>query len=192
MSDYFERAVEQTSFYDSPITNDFLIAEFAEPSVTAPIDLQVERSDLTIGETFCVRLDLEDLPCFSQVDQHYEAWGVEFKNAMAIKPSNPAYPPHSGSKVMMGSPESGWVEATFASPVRYVSSFITSSRRTVMMAFDRQNQLVAQTESPTGNLKQNGNQAANLKLSVQAANIHRITFHSMNGQITLDDFCFCG
>lgn len=191
MSDAFERAVEQSSLYDFPIDN-FLMDEWVESPAASPVKIQIEREDLATEETFCVRLDLEDLLCFTQIDRQYEAWGVEFRNAIAIVPSNPAYPPHSGSKVMFGAPESGWVEATFACPVRYVSGFITSSRRTVMMAFDRQNRLVAQTESPVSNLQQLGCNAANLKLSVQAANIHRITFQSMNGQITLDDFCFCG
>lgn len=178
--------------------------QFAEPRVAKRLDLNCDRGDLAPANlgTGCVRLDLEDLPCFSPVDRQYEAWGVQFKNAVAISPSNPAYPCHSGSMVMMGAPENGWLEATFVQPVRHVTSFITSSRRTVMRAFNRQNQLVAEMESPDGNLDNprpepgergsSGYSPANLKLSVSATEIHRITFHSYHGHLTIDDFCFCG
>lgn len=160
------------------------------PLVQSPIlDLKTESGELTTGPAVCVRLDWEDLACFSVVNHQYESWGVLFNNAIAIRPSNPVYPPHSGVMVLLGAPDSGWLEATFLRPVQYVSSFITSSRRTVMRAFNRQNQLVAETESPAANLADGD---ANLRLSLNAANISKITFQSFNGQLTVDDFCFCG
>jgi hypothetical protein len=177
---------------------------FAEPAVAKRLDVNCEPGNIVPAATdsqVCVRLDLEDLPCFSPVDRQYEAWGVQFKNAVAISPSNPAYPSHSGTMVMMGAPENGWLEATFVQPVRHVTSFITSSRRTVMRAFNRQNQLVAEMESPDANLDTPRSEPdrsgsthapANLRLSVSATEIYRITFHSYHGHLTVDDFCFCG
>lgn len=190
MSNCIERDVEKLPLYDS-FVNDPPIAGFAKLP-TVPLTLPLERGNIATRKAFCVRLDLEDLSCFSQVDQQYKALGVQFKNAIAINPSNPAYAPHSGSMVIMGGPENGWIEATFTRPVRCVSSFITSSRRTVMMAFDDQDRFLAQTESSDGNLKQTGNRSAklHLQLNLQADNIRRVTFHSINGQITLTGFCF--
>lgn len=156
----------------------------------ANLNLQVENGDLAAGVAVCIRLDLEDLPCFTQVDRQYEAWGVLFKNAVAIRPSNPAFPPRSGVMLLHGAPDSGWIEATFLRPVQYVSSFITSSRLTVMSAFDCHNQLIAQIASPDANF-QGSAYCPNLRLSVNAANIHRITLYSFNGQLTIDEFCFC-
>lgn len=165
--------------------------EEAPSRQSAIFDIKTEGGNLATLTSGCVRLDLEDLPCFTVVDRQYEAWGVLFNNAIAIRPSNPVYPPYSGLMVLLGAPNSGWLEATFVHPVHYVSSFITSSRSTVMSAFNRQSQLLARIESPSANLK-NSSCSANLRLSLTATNIYRITLQSLNGQLTVDDFCFCG
>ncbi|MBW4466758.1 MAG: hypothetical protein KME07_15140 [Pegethrix bostrychoides GSE-TBD4-15B] len=135
----------------------------------------------------CVRLDVEDLPCFTVVNRQYEAWGVRFENAVAIHPSNPLYPPYSGEMVLLGAPRDGWLEARFLHPVRHVGSCVVSSRRTVIQAFNRQNQLVAEAAAEA-NLGQ-GN--TSLRLSSAAQNIHRVTLECFDGQLTVDDFCFC-
>lgn len=155
----------------------------------AGLDLKTESGEMVACNSVCVRLDLEDLPCFCEVDCQYERWGVLFKNAVAIRPSNPAFPPRSGMMVLLGAPESGWLEVTFLRPVQYVSSFITSSRRTVMQAFDAYGQLVAETESLAANFASSD---ANLRLSLNGSNISKITLQSFNGQLTVDDLCFCG
>jgi hypothetical protein len=156
-----------------------------------------ESSNQPNPAPICVRLDVEDLPCFAVVNRQYDAWGVRFSNVVALRPSNPAYPPHSGSMVLFGAPNQGWIEATFARPVQHVSSFVTSSRRTVMRAFNRHNQLVAEAESPAANLRgadsnHDPNLRPNLRLSLDGRNIRKVTFHSHSGHLTIDDFCFCG
>lgn len=169
--------------------------EFAEPQF-APLVAVLAQSGEIVETSVCVRLDVEDADCFTAVTHQYESWGVRFNNAVAICPSNPAYPARSGTKVLMGAPEHGWLEATFSRPVQHVSSFVTSSRSTVMRAFNRQNQLVAQTESPA-NLPSSshpGSSSApgpNLRLSLNAQNIHKVTFESYSGHLTVDDICFC-
>lgn len=193
MSNFDRISVQQTPPTFQPI------CQFAEPfafrtTVTTELNVKTESGSL-VSASIGVRLDLEDLPSFTIVDRQYAPWGVLFENAIAICPSNPAYPPRSGMIVLLGAPQSGWLEATFLQPVQYVSSFITCSRCTVMRAFNSSNQLVAQTEGsrsvhrsdpmahPSG--------AANLRLSLNASNICRITLHSFNGHLTVDDFCFC-
>jgi hypothetical protein len=186
MSSSIRASVQQFSPLGRP-------TEFAEPPLLKQSAFLVEtgNGELVTCSSVCVRLDLEDLSCFTTVERQYEQWGVLFNNAVALRPSNPAYPPRSGMTVLLGAPKSGWIEATFLHPVQYVSSFVTSSRCTVMSAFNHQNQLVAQTESLAANLK-NGSTHGNLRLSLNAANIYRVTLHSFNGQLTVDDFCFCG
>lgn len=172
--------------FDEPFS-----APFSDSLPRQPLDLNTESGELSVYSSTCVRLDLEDLPCFAVVTRQYESWGVMFNNAVAIRPSNPAYAPSVGDMVLLATPESGWIEASFVRPVQYVSSFITSSRRTVMSAFNRQNQLVAQAESPAVSAK-SGNHFTKLRLSLNATNIYRVTLHSFNGQLTVDEFCFCG
>lgn len=75
--------------------------------------------------------------------------------------------------------------------MRFVSSFVTSSRRTILTAFDKHQKPIAQVETPGANLAHSGSgQSPNVRLSVTIPNIHRVMFHTFNGHLTLDDFCF--
>jgi hypothetical protein len=138
-----------------------------------------------------VQLKFENLACFEAVDRQFERWGVTFSNVIALQPSNPAYAPRSGTTVLMGAPKSGWLEATFHCPVRYVSGNVTSSRRAVLTAFDTDNQPLTQTESPGANLAgADAETPPNLQLSLSAENIRRVTIYAFDGQLTLDEFSF--
>jgi hypothetical protein len=188
---------EQLNVQSSPVSrpnqpefaDDFADASSFDTSAFQRLDLA--GSELATQAPTCVRLDLEDLACFEIVDHQFERWGVTFSNAIALHPSNPAYPPRSGTTVLMGSPKSGWVEATFRRPVRFVSSYVTSSRRTVLAAFDANNQPITQTELPHANLAGSGSTTPpNKQLTLRGDNIHRVTFYAFDGQLTLDEFSF--
>jgi hypothetical protein len=139
----------------------------------------------------CVRLDMEDLEAFEVLTHQYEDWGITFENAIALQPSNPAFPSRAGKMVVIGAPQSGWIEARFRQPVSYVSSFVTSSRRMVMAAFDAHNRPVGQVELESANLAtEESKLPPNAQLSLRGTNIHRITFSSLDGQVTLDELNF--
>ncbi len=138
-----------------------------------------------------VRLDLEDLKCFEMVDKQFEHCGVTFANTMAIAPSNPAFPPHSGNIVLIGAPKSGYLEATFSKPVRYVSGCVTSSRKAALVAYDQDNEAVGHAEMSGANLAGSESSIApNYLLSLKAENIHRVTFLTFDGHLTVDEFSF--
>ncbi|NJL80419.1 MAG: hypothetical protein HC836_48520 [Richelia sp. RM2_1_2] len=139
----------------------------------------------------CVLLELDNLKCFEVVERQYESSGIIFHNCIAIEPSNPAFPPHSGVVVLMGSPHSGLLEATFVRPVNFVSAFVTSSQRLVLSAYDRDRQLLNQAVLPCGNLANSDSGIApNVLLSVSAQNIHSVSFRAFDGQFTIDDLGF--
>lgn len=139
----------------------------------------------------CVRLDMQDLQQFEILEHQYEKWGVSFQNAIALQPSNPAFPTRAGKMVVMGAPRAGWIEAKFHSPVSCVNSFVTSSRRLVLSAFDACDRPVAHVEMEEPNLGGSDSQIPpNTKLSLTAANIHRITLSCLDGHITLDELSF--
>jgi hypothetical protein len=154
-------------------------------------ELGIDQGESSSCGSIYIRLDMEDLSCFATVEKQFEKWDVVFANAIAIRPSNPAYPPHSGVTVLMGAPKEGHLEASFLRPAHFVSGFVTSSRRTVLTAFDQHNQAIASTETPGANLATSESAQPNTQLTLRAANIHRVTFHAFDGQLTLDDFCFC-
>lgn len=140
----------------------------------------------------CIHLDLENLKSFEVVDQQFEQWGVTFMNAIALQPSNPAFPPRSGTMVLIGGPRSGWLEASFRYPASFVSCFVTSSRQVVLCAYNWENNAIAQVEMPEANLAgSNSAIAPNRQLTLEAANIYRITLYAFDGQFSLDDFQFC-
>ena len=149
------------------------------------------ESDLLLTAPACVYLNLEDLKCFEVVDRQFQRWGVIFHNCIAIHPSNPAFPAHSGTTVLMGAPKTGWLEATFVQPVSFVKAFVTSSQRLVLSAYDRDNHRLTQVEMPGSNLA--GSNSAippNIPMILKAPNIHRITFCAFDGQFTVDDLNF--
>ncbi|MBD2039548.1 hypothetical protein H6F56_02565 [Microcoleus sp. FACHB-672] len=144
-----------------------------------------------IDEPACIRLDLEDLKCFEAVDSQFERWGVTFTNTMAIHPSNPAFPPYYGNTVLIGAPKSGSLEATFSTPVSYVSAFVTSSRRAVLAAYDQEGVAIAHAEISGANLAgSEGLIAPNTPLCVRVPNIHRVTFFTFDGHLTVDGFSY--
>ncbi|MUG98404.1 hypothetical protein F7734_41325 [Scytonema sp. UIC 10036] len=174
----------------------FTISDFDFPNQIVDSTSQGQRQLTVKNEVIdvptCIYLNLEDLRCFEVVERQYEQWGVIFDNCIAIQPSNPAFPTRSGLMVLMGSPKSGFLEATFLNPVHFVSTFVTSSQRLLMSAYDRENQLLTQTVLPEANLaNSDGTTFPNTLLSVSADGIHRVTFSAFDGQFTLDDFSFC-
>jgi len=151
-----------------------------------------ENDTVNSSVTECIFPPLENLKCFEVVERQYESKGVIFDNCIAIEPSNPAFPTHSGVIVLMSSPKSGLLEATFVNPVNLVSAFVTSSQRLVLSAYDESRQLLAQAILPSGNLANSDSALApNTLLSVSANNIHSVSFHAFDGQFTVDDLSFC-
>lgn len=138
-----------------------------------------------------VRVALEELKCFEVVEHQFAHWGVTFSNAVAIQPSNPAFFTRSGATVLMGAPKSGQIEITFKYPVHWVSGLVTSSRRTVLSAWDIDGNSIVQDEMPGPNLAgSNSPIPPSAPLRVKGPNIHRITFYAFDGQLVVDDLMF--
>lgn len=139
----------------------------------------------------CIRLDMEDLQCFERVQHQFEQWGVAFENAIALHPSNPAFPTRTGKTVLMASPYNGWMEIRFRTPVSYVGGFVTSSRQVALSAYNINDQLVAKAEIPGANLMDDTSIfPPNLQLSVRGHLMTRVIFHAFDGQLTLDELVF--
>lgn len=90
-----------------------------------------------------IRISLEELKSFETVENQFQNLGVKFTNAIALEPSNPAFGATNGVKVLMGAPKSGLIELTFTKPVKWVSAGVSSSRRSILSAYDRQDTEIA-------------------------------------------------
>ncbi len=159
--------------------------------IASPHHNSPNLSNLPLQTLTQIRLDLEDLKCFEVVDRQFQRWGVNFGNAIALHPSNPAFPCRSGMTVLMGAPKNGWLEVTFTYPITWISAFVTSSRRTVLSAYDRDDKPIAHAEIPGPNLAGSDSPIPpNAELTLKTNNIYRLTFYAFDGQLTIDDFSF--
>jgi hypothetical protein len=162
---------------------------YAEPELSRQ-NLKVEPS---VASTLRrrIHINLNQLQPFERVERQFQTCGVTFKNTIALIPSNPAYQSKSGQPVLMGTPKNGWMEATFERPVRLVAGMVTASRSTVMAIYDANNHPLARTKTLGANLANDlSDGLPNAELCLEGEDIHRVTFHAFDGQLTLSNFCF--
>ncbi|NEP41301.1 MAG: hypothetical protein F6K35_19550 [Okeania sp. SIO2H7] len=176
----------------NPLSNNFRVNNFNRYTVAIPDDEMTESEFLQLSTMpSCIRLDLENLKSFEVVDHQFKNWGLTFSNAIAIEPSNPAFAVPPGVKVLMGAPKSGLIEIHFKSPVKFVSGVVTSSRRTVLSAYNQNEELLAKDETSASNLlNSNSHISPNAQLTVNAQNIHKVSFYAFEGQLIVVDLKF--
>jgi hypothetical protein len=176
---------------DSLHNRDRIDSEVAVATVCR--DYHVSESNALLEKPKFVRFHFEGLNRFEVVDRQFSHWGVTLANAIAIQPSNPYFPPHSGEMVLMGAPKNGLIEITFEHPVQFVAGFVTSSRATVLSAYDRQGKPLDRAELANANLDSTHSSIpANTELKVQVPHpqIYRVTFYAFEGQLVVDDISF--
>ncbi|HEY9669808.1 MAG TPA: hypothetical protein V6C91_23550 [Coleofasciculaceae cyanobacterium] len=148
-------------------------------------------SNLLVIRPSSVCLNLEDLKCFEAVDSQFQHYGIAFTNAIALQPSNPAYPPRTSSTVLMGAPKSGWMEIAFSQPICQFCCYVTSSQRMLMSAYNRQGNLLVRHSLPEANLDGSDSSISpNTEFKIEVPDISQITFYAFDGQLTLADLSF--
>ncbi|NES01384.1 MAG: hypothetical protein F6K22_00100 [Okeania sp. SIO2F4] len=175
----------------NPLTDNFRVKNGYEFVATPEYD-QTESELLKLSTMpSCIRLGLKDLKSFEVVDHQFQNWGVTFSNAIAIEPSNPAFAVPPGTKVLMGAPKSGLIEMNFTSPVKFVSGLVRSSRRTVLSAYNQNEELLAQDEMSASNLLYPDSIIRpDAELTVDAENIYKVSFYAFDGQLIVIDLSF--
>ncbi|WP_152983636.1 hypothetical protein [Lyngbya aestuarii] len=132
-------------------------------------------------------LALQQLQCFEVVEHQFQAWGITFVNAIALQPSNPAFGIQPNQTVLMGAPKSGWLEVHFQHPVRRVEAVVTSSRRTILSAYNQEGHEINRTEmAKPFNRSSTPRVLPSDQLSVQAPEIYKVTFYTFDGQLIVD------
>jgi hypothetical protein len=148
-------------------------------------------SNVLVIRPSSVCLNLEDLKCFEVVDHQFHHYGISFINAIALQPSNPAYPPRNSATLLMAAPKSGWIEILFSQPIRQFCCYITSSQRMLLSAYDSQNNLLVRESLTQPNLADSDSLIPpNAPFNIETPNISRITFYTFDGQLTLSDLSF--
>ncbi|NJL23517.1 MAG: hypothetical protein HC895_26215, partial [Leptolyngbyaceae cyanobacterium SM1_3_5] len=79
-------------------------AEFvADPPIEPAAMPLRSQTDLAAPPDW-VRLDWSQLAVFEAVDRQFLSCGVQFENAIALQPSNPAYPAAIGTTLLFAAP----------------------------------------------------------------------------------------
>jgi hypothetical protein len=187
--------------------NDNFIIKNKYKFVTTPEYDHTESELLNLSSNMptCTRLALEDLKSFEVLEHQFQNRGVTFSNVIIIEPSNPAFAVPEGMKVLMGAPKSGLIEMNFTSPVKFVSGLIRSSRRTILSAYNQNEQLLAQDEMLTSNLLDSNSVFPShskltvnsdsvfpslSKLTVNVENIYKVVFYAFDAQLIVVDLSF--
>ncbi|MGF1492765.1 MAG: hypothetical protein ACFBSC_09980 [Microcoleaceae cyanobacterium] len=134
-----------------------------------------------------VSLTLDKLNCFETVDDQFRHWRIRFMNAIALQPSNPAYGIDPGAIVLMGAPDSGWLEIEFAQPISRIEAQVTSSRPTVLCAYDAAHQEIAQAEMSLA--KSTVAEISTLprsQLSLAMPGMSKVIFSTFDGQLVIN------
>ncbi len=138
-----------------------------------------------------ISLPFERLACFVDVADCFADLGVRFSNAIALVPSNPAYPAGSSARVIVSAPQNGALELRFDRPAAYLTAWITSSRAMTVSAKNADGEIVARAGLACGNLHGSDSPLpANHPTTVMAPEIHSVTFSAFDGQIAVRDLAF--
>ncbi len=141
------------------------------------------------------QLDFEELAAFEPVGDRYANLGIHFMGAVALMPSNPAFPPHSGSLVLMPVANQLGITVELRRPARLLGAFAIGSKPVRLTAFDKDNNRIARAGTEvSGENSRIGHRLLALphyRLEVQARNIVKAIFDSAAPFILDDVFFYC-
>ncbi|SKB13241.1 conserved hypothetical protein [Planktothrix sp. PCC 11201] len=170
----------------NPINSEFNSTEITVYPQREELNLEQE---LTIKTSTKIRLALEELYCFEVIENQFQHWGITFKNAIALQPSNPAFVIKPTTTVIMGAPKGGHLEINFKYPVQKVCGMVTSSSATVLSAYDIEGKKVAETGmSVSHHMSSDALNFPNAQLKLSGCNLKKVTFGTFDGQLILHHF----
>ena len=140
-----------------------------------------------------LRLDFQDLTAFERVTEQYRHLGVYFSGAIALEPSNPAFPPKSTAFVLMPLGHEMIITVTFDTLARRIGAWVCGAGSVVLTAFDSDGKILKQastTASPWFTLSHQERGAwPQQQLELNQRGIAKVMFHSSSPFI-LNDFFF--
>ncbi|NET30503.1 MAG: hypothetical protein F6K19_00620 [Cyanothece sp. SIO1E1] len=140
-----------------------------------------------------IKLNFQDLKVLEPVCEQYDQWGVRFKDAIALQPSNPAFRANMEPLVIMPSTPQSSLKAYFEQTQGKVGALVQGARRITLTAFDREGKQLdqASTSTPqyiTPRLKQ-GKELPKTRLYLEDWHIAKVIFQS-DAPFTIENFCF--
>lgn len=163
-------------------------------ALSYPSKATEHKSHVCSVEALPEQIDLSQLGNFEIVQNQYEKQGIQFQNAIALHPSNPAFPPYNSNAIILGGPKSGILDIVFSHPVHTVEASVTSSGVTIMTVFNDKGDVMGTDETLGRNLAdEHSPYPPHARLAVAAPgnqNIHHIRLRCGGGQLSLSNLSF--
>jgi hypothetical protein len=140
-----------------------------------------------------LRLDFQDLTAFERVTEQYRHLGVYFSGAIALEPSNPAFPPQSTPFVLMPLGHEMMITVSFDTLASRIGALVCGAGSIVLTAFDSEGKILKQastTASPWFALNNQERDAwPQQQLELNGHGIAKVMFHS-NSPFILNNLFF--
>lgn len=136
-----------------------------------------------------VRLDFQDLKAFERVTDQYQHLGVEFSQAIALSPSNPAFGRPTGSMAVMPPSHQKSITVSFLRSIAKVGAYVSNVRPVTLTAYDKDdNSLGSASSQPCSSLEP-GVPLEQQLLELEIEGVAYVTFHS-DAPFILNDLFF--
>ena len=136
-----------------------------------------------------IELPIDSLRSFDVVEEQFSDLGVLFTNTVVLQPSNSFYIPKVGKMVLMGAPQSGFIEVRFTLPIIFFSCSLTSSQHATVQAYDGDGKVLSIFETEKSKHENADSLVStptpNIPVSLQAQNIQKIVLSSLDGQLVI-------
>lgn len=136
-----------------------------------------------------VRLDFQDLKAFERVTEQYQHLGVQFEQAIALSPSNPAFQPRTGSMAVMPPSHHKSITVSFFRSIAKVGAYVSNVIPVTLTAYDEDGNSLGSASSQPCSSPQPGVALDRQLLELEIEAIAYVTFHS-DGPFILNDLFF--
>lgn len=129
-----------------------------------------------------LRLDFQDLTAFECVTEQYRHLGVYFSGAIALEPSNPAFPPKSTAFVLMPLGHEMMITVTFDTLASQIGAWVCGAGSVILTAFDSKGKILKQASTTASPWLALSNQEQGAwpqhQLELKQHGIAKVMFHS--------------
>lgn len=136
-----------------------------------------------------VQLDFQDLKAFERVTDQYQHLGVEFEQAIALSPSNPAFQPRTGSMAVMPPSHHKSITVSFLRPIAKVGAYVSNVIPVTLTAYDEDGNSLGSASSHPCPFPEPGVALPQQLLELEIEGIAYVTFYC-DAPFILNDFFY--
>ncbi len=139
-----------------------------------------------------VQISFEALSAFDRVTTQFESLGVRFHNAIALKPSNPAFPQDTDACVLLPTQNNSSLALDFVQPMTWIEVSVSSVQAVRLRGFDASDEVLTEAGDAYDycNLGAHPNhELPQQQLRIAAAGLSKVVIES-DTPLTLNEISF--